>query len=173
MIVVGLDMSVTSPGFAAGKQAWACKVPTKLGGPERLDYLRKSVKAICGDADVVVIESYYLNQRSPSAVIPLAELGGVVRLTLWRAGIPYVDVAPSRLKQFATGKGNAAKGDMQLAAFKRGGVEFTDKDNDACDAWWLRQMGFHAYGLPDAVDLPRAQADVVKSIEWPDVKVPA
>ena len=171
MKVVGLDISVGSPGFADDERAWSVKVPAKLSGPERLEFLRKTVRMVTTPPpDLVVIESYFLSARSPTAVIPLAEVGGVIRLTLWRAGIPFVDVAPTRLKQFATGKGQAGKGDMILAAFKRGRVEFTDKENDACDAWWLRQMGLHAYGLPGAVPIPQTQSAVLKGMEWPELK---
>jgi hypothetical protein len=42
-----------------------------------------------------------------------------------------------------------------MALFKRAELDLDD-DNQV-DAFWLRQVGMHLVGDPDAVDLPRTQ----------------
>lgn len=56
------------------------------------------------------------------------ELGGAVKLAL-RPVMPKI-VAPSGLKKWATGKGNASKTDVVMGVYKKFGVEFDD-DNAA------------------------------------------
>jgi hypothetical protein len=87
---------------------------------------------------------------------------GVVREMLIEEGIRYGDVGPSALKKYATGKGNASKTEMALAALKRGGIEFSN-DNE-CDAWWLWVMARDFKGEP-VFPLPQAQRAELQKIE--------
>lgn len=68
-------------------------------------------------------------------------------------GHQLIEVSPSALKKFATGKGNAAKADMRMALYQRAGLDVPD--NDQVDAWWLRQWGLHLTSNPAAVTLPK------------------
>lgn len=166
MRIVGLDLSLTSTGVAtpSGTQT----VKSRAKGMERLYELRRAALDYAMDperAGLVVIEGYSMGtQRQASHAHALGELGGVVRLALWERGLPYVDVPPATLKRFATGKGNAPKDQVLVAAVKRSGIEFAT--NDEADAWWLRALACEAYGEP-IVDVPAAQRAVVSAVSWP------
>jgi crossover junction endodeoxyribonuclease RuvC len=68
-------------------------------------------------------------------------------------------------KKYATGKGNANKGQMLEAASKRSGLDF-DGDNNRADAWWLRALALDAYGEP-VVEMPAVNRSVIGSVTWP------
>jgi hypothetical protein len=174
--VVGLDLSLRATGIADGTTPFL--LTSKLRGVERLVELRVRVLQRCVDiyphtanADLVVIEGYSFNSRVGGE--HLGELGGVVHVALYEAGIPFVEVPPAALKKFATDKGNANKLAMGIAASKAG---YVGPDDDNCiDAWWLRQMGLYALGFADVADerlvaLHTAYRDeAVSKVTWPDV----
>lgn len=143
--IVGLDNSLTGTGVCVVKLGARGEEPqtsTNLIAPdtygvERLIYIREEIKAICKDADMVVIENYAFSKGDKAHQI--GELGGVLRVMLTEAGIKWIEVAPSAVKKFATGKGMAKKEAMAVAAYKRWGKEFTT--NDECDAFILGMVG--------------------------------
>jgi len=146
-VVVGLDLSLTATGIAG---PWGENVlSTKHRGMARLDYLATSISDQLDVAfpvvDLVVIEGYSFGSRNSQAHA-LGELGGVVRHRLWSYGYRYIDVPPSTLKVFATGKGNAGKDEVLASAIRRLG--FTGHDNNQADALWLRELGHHLLGDP-------------------------
>lgn len=145
--VTGLDLSLTATGIATAHGVHT--VTSKLRGPARLVELRDRIMAHCLTTDVVAIEGYSMGGQRGSAGVgqALGELGGVVRVALWEAGITYVELSPSSLKKYATGKGNANKETMLLAAAKRAadiGVEITN--NNEADAFFLRAAVLQALG---------------------------
>lgn len=139
--VVGLDLSLTATGLARHDGTSTLKAKAGLVGMARLAWLRGQLMDFCAGADLVVVEGYSMGTaRQQSHAHALGELGGVARLALFEAGYPYADVPPASLKRYATGKGNANKGQVLEAASKRSGLDFGG-DNNRADAWWLRQMG--------------------------------
>jgi len=79
----------------------------------------------------VCIEEPYSGQfSSVKALFPM--LGAAV-LTCERLGLPWSIVNMVKLKMHATGKGNAKKPDMQVAAKARWGVAL--KEDEAEAAW--------------------------------------
>lgn len=88
---------------------------------------------------------------SPST-LPLAELSGVVRLSIWDyfddnkySIIPFEEhlrrpslIPPMTLKKYAAGKGNAKKQEMLLQIYKRWGIEFND--DNAADSYALARL---------------------------------
>lgn len=95
------------------------------------------------EPDLVVIEGYGINMRRPGSVIPLVELGGVIRYHLQMRNQLHMAPKPTLLKQFATGKGNSKKPEMAKAL-----AEQYDKrtlTEDEVDAYWLALFGlaFH------------------------------
>lgn len=163
--VVGLDLSITATGVAHADGSWSTIGPNAKLGDRRLraivDHVDRALTDAPGMGDLVVIEGPVV--RSSAAVV-IGMVHGAVRLRLIDLGIPYVLVTPATLKKFATGKGNADKTAMAMAAYKRAGVEFDD-DNQ-CDAWWLRVAGLTALGEPP-FDLPAAQVAALEKVEWP------
>jgi Holliday junction resolvasome RuvABC endonuclease subunit len=126
------------------------------------------------DVDVVVLEGYAYARANQAHQV--GELGGVIRVALAEWGIPYVVVAPSALKLYATGKGNASKDNVVSAVSARTGIVFAGKGaNDRCDAWVLRQMGMAHYGVgtdvygTDAlVPMPKHNRTALDKVDWPD-----
>ena len=101
------------------------------------------------DIDLVVIEGY--SYGSPYRGELMGELGGVLRYVIAQAGYPWIEVAPTTLKKYATGSGMSKKAGMVIAARDRLGYD-GDDDNEA-DALWLRAYGHALLGDP-LVDLP-------------------
>lgn len=160
--VVGLDLSLRSTGIAYA-DGHVRAVPTgKLRGPERLAYIAAEVVGAAHSAEMAVIEAYAFGAQGRSAYA-LGELGGVVRLDLWRHGVAYWEVSPSALKVFATDNGGAGKATMAAAARARLGY-LSDQDDEA-DALWLRALGLAALGFHVTADAPNErQAAVVAAV---------
>lgn len=129
---------------------------------ERLLYLEAAVLDAAAGAGLVVLEGYSFGSRG-RAVFDIGELGGVVRLALYRRGIPYVDVPPAALKKYATGRGNAPKEEVLAAAIRRLG--YTGHDHNESDAMWLYAMAQDRYlGYSRVPSTHRAALDAVA---WP------
>ncbi len=161
--VVGLDLSLTATGVAGGGGAFVLCPPGRLGGVERLDWYDTTLDRVLDGMDpLVVLEGYSMGSKG-RAVFNIGELGGVVRLLLWRGSIPFAEVAPGSLKKFATGKGNDKKDAVLVAAVRAG---YEGDDNNEADAWWLRQMGLYHLGVPE-VPITVYRTAAVKAVVWP------
>lgn len=132
---VGIDPS-TQTGFVAldehGKVVRA-KELTGVGSqdPRRMVTLIDEIMAHLGPDDVVCIESPAMHAQG-RAVGFMWGLAHGVRTAMFRRGWKYIDVSPSQVKKFATGKGNAKKDDMVLPIYKRWGFEHpSDNVRDA------------------------------------------
>lgn len=164
--VVGLDLSLTSTGFAVAtavmRNAEAIKRPQHKG-VARLRSLRDAiVHRVDGiKPELVVIEGYSFGSRASHAH-SLGELGGVVRVALTELGVRWVDLPPSTLKKYATGKGNADKGLMLAEAVRRLG--YAGSSNDEADALWLACAGHHLLGHP-VVDVPKTHAVALDGVD--------
>lgn len=170
MNILGLDLSLTKPGIAYGDRAETLRAPA-VQGVNRLSYWRDVFGALFRDNryDAVVIEGYSFGS-SGQAVIQIAELGGLVRLLMTDAGVPFVQIAPTKLKKYATGKGNAGKEQVTIEAVHRAGRTFTD--NNAADAWWLMQMGLAHYAPADRrlVPMPVVNRGALVGVQWPGLR---
>lgn len=172
MKVLALDMSCESSGVALPDGSTATITAPKAAGKprtladdlERLLHVDRSVRSyLMHSPDVVVMEDYAPGIRS-SAAHRLAEVGGVTRLACRDFEVPLVLIGTKQLKQYATGKGTADKGDMRIAALKRADIEFPN--DDECDAWWLRAMALDFYDAA-VVAVPRANQEVLAKVAWP------
>src|SRR5690625_5242216 len=82
------------------------------------------------------------------------------RNTLYKNGVDYTIVAPSQVKKFATGKGNASKDNMLLPIYKNWGYEH-ESDN-VRDAYVLAQI---ARSLHHNVDLYKYKEKIIKDVK--------
>lgn len=96
--------------------------------------------------DRIVVEGYSLNMKNASSVVPLVELGGILRLMFNLDGLSWYDPRATEMKKFVTGKGNGEKDQVMMHVFKRWGFE--SSSNNEADAYGLAAMGLaHANRL--------------------------
>lgn len=160
MTWVGLDLSLTSTGMAVVDDAGAVTVRRiRSAGkktdrlPENVDRLRalafKVVQAVREvDPTAVVVESALFSTHHDSSAHRRAGLWWLVVVSLYSDGYPIVEVAPSQVKKFATGKGNAPKTRMVTRASAVWGEEtFADGNDDVADAAFLAAMAAYNEGV--------------------------
>lgn len=177
--VVAFDLSLTSTGVADRNGTRRIR-PTSTG-PARLAEIRDAVLWEChrtadyprpaswiphcpkcaAHPDLVVIEGY--SYASGNKAHDVGEMGGVVRLALYEAGIRYGVVSPATIKIAACGKGNASKDDVLLAAVRRLGYAGNSKDE--ADALWLYRLTMHALGA-EPLDIPKAHLRALDALPW-------
>ncbi|EST24497.1 hypothetical protein [Streptomyces roseochromogenus] len=160
--VVGLDLSMTATGVALW-DGTTVTVKLKGTGDQRLIGLRDALAYMVDGSELAVIEDMPARLQA-NAAKAVGFVHGTVRTLLLDLRVPYAAVSPATLKAYATGKGNADKTAMAIAALKRAGLEFGD-DNE-CDAWWLRMAGLDWLGRPE-FSLPAAQRDRLIKATWP------
>ena len=68
-----------------------------------------------------------------------ASWGGVTRVALYDLNVPFIEIPPTQLKKFVTGKGTAKKEHMLMEVLDRWHEKFFD--HNICDAFSLVQLG--------------------------------
>jgi len=184
--VVGLDVSLTSTGMSDGQSVHAVQTAPDSGSLEArmdrivrtcLDFVhsptlwtdRQPGKA----ADLVVIEGPAFRAHG-TAVDQLAGLRMLVRVELYRRGIPFAIVSPTALKAYTTNYGKATKAQMVAALAERHGLDLTvhkvsKGKYDMADAYALAAMGYVWIGQPIAPT--RGAPAPMKSLlaaQWPE-----
>lgn len=164
--VMGIDISsVTGLAIVNGdKTVHHAEVVTfkKLTGCERINAIAGRVMDCYAnyEPNLVVIEDYAVSRFGGSAIVSIS-IGSVIRFLLWQNQIPYLEVSPTALKKFVTGKGNAKKDQMILEVFKRYG--YTSATNDIADAVGLGMFGLCATGVQFNALSNKCVADTLKS----------
>ncbi len=148
MRVAAFDLSLTGTGWAlypgpSGSMEFGTIRPRMKDGMSRLDEIVSRVMAIADHAETLLFEDLSFGSNDPSAQ-ERAGLAYLIRHRLWKEGQSFFLVAPSRLKKFVTGKGNAKKELMMLEVFKRFG--HSPADNNAADAIGLAYIGMALSG---------------------------
>ena len=97
----------------------------------------------------VFIEDYAF--AANGRVFHIAENCGVLKYRMWMANYEITPIAPTQIKKFATGKGNANKEDMQVAFINETGynpkqeLNLTDKQwnpsSDIIDSYYICKYG--------------------------------
>jgi Holliday junction resolvasome RuvABC endonuclease subunit len=125
----------------------------KLRGPHRLFYIQQQLHRILAEAtpDMVALEGYALGgfQKGKSRLADLGELGGVIRLTLWTAGIDYLAIGPTMLKSIIADAGNAKKEAVRVAI--RAKFRLDLPNDDEADAFALMIAGEARLGRTHAM----------------------
>jgi crossover junction endodeoxyribonuclease RuvC len=152
--VLALDLSLTATGWAKSDgssvvSSGVLRTPEELDGMERIKWILDSVWNLTEDAHFTVIEGYAFDR--PNQAHQIGELGGVVRFTLWEGGRPFVLIAPSSMKMFATGKGNASKDEVLACAIRK--LDYLGFSKDEADALFPARHG------PRALRRPRAHRE--------------
>lgn len=155
---LGIDLSASATGLVMLREngtphpelllEWEVK-SEKLTGMERAKSVITEVLELIHSErpDKIVLEGYSLNTRNASSIIPLVEIGGLLRFMMYLDGLAWFDPRASEVKKFATGKGNTPKDQVMMWVLKRWG--HTSKTNNTADAYVLAAMGLaHANRLP-------------------------
>lgn len=177
--VLGIDPSLTATAVASSA-GWVeiCGRAGKRtdGYPERLDRLADvlhDAKVIISGGSMIelaVIEGPAYSRSDPS-MFDRAWLWWQLYRHMLSCGIPIAVVTPNQAKQYATGKGNAAKGAVIDAVARRWPAYATAGDDNACDAVALLAMGLDYLGRPLAV-MPAAHRQVLAKVTWPAIPFP-
>lgn len=153
--VIGIDPSLAATGvcYHAPSRAHPTGVTlkTKATDPARLNWIYTRTLECCwelspaGPASLAVIEDLPTHAHSAGLT---GQAQGVVRAALQSFSIPILAVPPASLKLFATGSGRASKADMRAAAHSTWIEDYGQDlpsawDDNAVDAFWLREMGIH------------------------------
>lgn len=167
--VVGLDLSLSATGIAtaSGELVTVRSTPdldTIAARCERLVQLLGAILEHVQGDDVVVLEGPAYSQQAQAGVHLRAGLWWTVAGALAPTN-ELIEVSPSALKKFATGRGNATKPDMRMALYQRADLDV--RDDNQVDAWWLRQLGLHLLDSPDAIPLPRVNLGALTKVRRP------
>lgn len=168
--IMGLDLSLNATGVCLpDNRVMTIKLKTEHGD-NRLCIIRDTVRRFLPKVDMCVIEG--MGRFKGNTGLKIAEVHGVIKTELMDQGVPYVFVTPSTLKKWATDNGGADKALMMAAAYQQAGLRF--RDDNQCDAWWLRQAGHDHYGLPmDITPLPdQERSSLLAGVNWPMISDP-
>lgn len=108
------------------------------------------------EPDLVVIEGYAFANTNTLAL--LVEVGTMIRYAVYSRNVEVLQVAPTSLKKFITGKGTGAKDKVMLEAYKRWGIEGT---NNEVDAYGLAMMGSAYLGH---LQMPALNSESLKKV---------
>jgi crossover junction endodeoxyribonuclease RuvC len=180
--VVALDLSLRATGLAVthdqlGEPRLSCRTitPPKSPNPANvIDHprLHQTFSAIAAAVackpDLVVVEWLPQFAEHGDATLRLAELHGALKHWLWSKGHRYVDVKPTHLQMYATGKGRATKVQVREAVTARYGRLLHIGSQDEADAVTLLALALDAYGQSLAPVTPM-QGRAVSAVTWPEL----
>lgn len=165
--ILGLDLSITCTGVAGAGWTDAIKPPDakKADIHTRIDFIVRRLHEFLPGIELVALEG--ISFGSPDTNRQIAGLNWIVRRELWKRGVPFASVPPASLKQFISGKGNAAKADVVREVTRR--FPWFQGGEDEADAVVLAGMAAERVGQP-IVELPKAQREAgMKKVVWPDL----
>lgn len=136
--------------------------PTPTDIFARWDLIRQTVGLCAQEETRVLIEGYAFSAHMAYSRA-IAELGGIVRYHLRELGQRPIEVAPTSLKKFIAGKGNAEKNTIVKEVYKRWGVDLSS-DNLA-DAFGLAKIGQYWDAEPQW--LTDFQIEVLETVKKP------
>jgi crossover junction endodeoxyribonuclease RuvC len=171
VISIGIDPSLTGTGMVVLKDGELYTARTVKNKPD-LPIIQRVSDIYCNVLNVANIQKYtpgkdkiilaiegFSYGSKGRAVFETGYLGWRIREELVEASsVPYIDVPPTALKKFATGKGNCGKDLILQQVYKRWGIELSD--NNQADAYVLAQIA-RAH-LDKTVVLTTFQAEVMK-----------
>ena len=164
--VVGVDLSLTSTGVCkiGGMreapvvstwriQSYGEKGDTLAQRAARIVDITERVLRCVSDDDLIMIEGPSVGSRHGHAH-DRAGLWWWLVGTLDLHGFQVVEVSPSQVKKYATGRGNAGK-DEVLAAVVRRYLDVTVAGTDVADALVLAAIGRRLLGEPIEPSMPQ------------------
>lgn len=162
--VGGIDPSFTGTGIARPDGiTHSIRFPNKPDKFEAQQWKRYRAKVITAEihsrlwsCDLAVVEGFSYGSRQGRE--DLGYLGHLIRAELDEMRVPWLEIAPTALKKFATGSGAAKKDAMKAAAVEHLALD-SDASDDEADALWLRELGLQLLGQGSTADrwIPKVQ----------------
>lgn len=131
----------------------------------RWKFITDTIMDYAEHANLVIVEGYAFSSNASYARAG-AELKGIVLFHLLHAGLTPLEVAPTALKKFITGKGGSDKNIVLKEVFRRWNLDLCD-DNMA-DAFGLAKIG-EAMVMGTA-GLTAYQVEVIEALKKPPSK---
>lgn len=165
--IIGIDPSLTATGYCLPDGSTHVASWPGTRGVQRLAlaYAELLDTIETWNPTLIVIESYAYGRANQAH--QLGELGGVLRLAAEHACATLLDVPPTVVKKYATGKGNANKDLVRDAARDRLGLP-AGVSSDECDAAWLRQVGLAVLEDPTMAYVPETHMAALTKLTIPE-----
>ena len=176
MIVIGIDASLTCTAVVMGRSPDIAKVTLHKSKPlgasasdrcarynQLVAGIMKSIRGydiVDGEKVRIFLEGYSFGSKFARET--LGELGGLIRWHLVDLDDDLIEVPPTTLKKFVTGKGGAKKEQMMLRCQMNWGYEA--QGNDDADAYGLFRLGCCVCGLDEPTN--QAQREVVEKLRF-------
>ncbi len=172
MSVIGIDpstsatalvrLNVSLDGKPIVNASVLIKPPNKTVGKRflRQQFILERIELFLeqNPADLIVIEDYGINMHRPGSIIPLVELGGVIRFFLHAAGYKFLDLKPSLTKQYVCNGGVKKEVLVKRIAKEYG---YDPGDDNLSDAFGLGLVGL---GFRHEVKLTPEKREVIGKI---------
>ena len=141
--VLALDVSLNNTGYVLEQslekyQSGVIKFIFPRQIQKKAKIIKKRIFLLNNFFDWCIIENYGYSPQS-SSMTKLGEITGLIKYFLWMLNKPILLVAPTMLKKFITGKGNAKKDIVIKEVFKQ--YNFDTNDNNQADAFGLFVIG--------------------------------
>jgi crossover junction endodeoxyribonuclease RuvC len=173
---VGIDLSLTDTGVAiayddgsittARVRSKGTATDTLAQRAKRLDRLVSDVIAVAGSRGCSIVIEQPAYSQTGGAHHDRSGLWWMLVDFLTHAGDTVIEVAPTTLKKYATGKGNASK-DEVLAAVIRRYPAADVSNNNVADAVVLAALGARHAGFPlERDDLSIQRRDALSKVRW-------
>jgi crossover junction endodeoxyribonuclease RuvC len=162
MRYVGIDPSTKTGLAIIDKQGYVINtqdVSTKVKeDPQRFSDIAEQIIDELEPNDRICIEGFSYGSKGKGVSFQYG-LGWIIRHLLLDRGYEYIEVPPTSVKKFATGKGNTKKDEMVLPIYKKWGFEHSS--DNVRDAFVLAQM---AKGVYDSSNLTEYQKEALKKV---------
>ncbi|AEV52278.1 holliday junction resolvase [Nocardia phage NBR1] len=171
--VVGLDASISNTGMAIHRygehalQNSAWNIKTKERGQDHFSRAERMYESATAINSKVAYNSLVLMEgpaygASGASFHDLAGHWWKVFNNLVMGWADVIVVTPGQLKKFVTGKGNAPKDEVMLAAARRW-PDLKITDNNTADATGLMMMGRALLG--EELNMPKVNMEALKGLE--------
>lgn len=183
MIIIGLDLSFTGTGLVKFKDGGVLDTKLIKTIPEgkdicsrfhRINECLTEVNDFCftefDEEKIIVIEGYSFNSRS-GMCFSIGEMGGVIKNHLYQMYLlksdkvtKFLEIPPTQLKKFITGKGQCKKELILKEIYKNFG--FDTDDNNIADAYALAYLGYSVYCVENkiSIKLNKVQKEMIDKI---------
>ena len=144
MRILGIDQAVTESGYCILEEGEVKEISSykpKNEGFSRIIEIQDFFEKLAKDIDAIVIEGYAFGRAQKSEM--MGELGGALKYMCYRNAIPLFVIPPTKMKKFATGKGNANKTETIIRVVRRWNPE--SENEHALESFVLAKICYNYY----------------------------